>query len=128
MNLRLLSEEYSVCHLSPLEALPDWSLGPGFHSITRTDSELSILCRRDYVPGGIQQEAGWRGIEVEGPLDFDQIGILVGMLKPLEEAAIPVFVLSTFLTDYIFIQSGDLTRAAEALQTAGHTLLTSGRD
>jgi hypothetical protein len=128
MNLRLLSGEYSVCHLNPLEALPDWSLGPGFHSITRTDSELSILCRMDRVPGGIQQEAGWRGIEVEGPLDFDQIGILAGLLKPLEVAAIPVFVLSTFLTDYIFIRSGDLTHATEALRNAGHTLLTSGRD
>jgi hypothetical protein len=124
MNLWLLPDEYSVCHLDPREALPDWSLGPGFHSITRTESELSIVCRTDCVPDGIQQEAGWRGIEVEGPLEFEQVGILVGLLKPLEEAGIPVFVLSTFNTDYIFIRSDTLDRTIETLRYAGHPMTT----
>jgi hypothetical protein len=122
MNLLLLVDEFSVCRLDPEQREPDWCSASSFLSITRTRSELSVVCASDQIPPEIEQEGGWRGIEVEGPLNFDQIGILAGLVGPLAEAQVPVFVLSTFETDYLFIKGADLARAIERLENAGHRL------
>jgi hypothetical protein len=120
MNLFVMVGEFSICHLDPEEREPEWLLGSGFRSITHSDSELSIICLSNQVPEEIEHEGDWRGIEVEGPLAFDQIGVLSGLLEPLANAQIPVFVTSTYQTDYIFIRSEELTIAQNVLKGAGH--------
>jgi hypothetical protein len=72
------------------------------------------------VPEEIEHEHGWRGIEVEGPLAFSQVGILAGLLQPLADAQIPVFVVSTFQTDYIFVKEQQLSDAMKTLESTGH--------
>jgi hypothetical protein len=120
MNLLMLPGIYSVCRLNPDEQEPDWKFGKAFRSITRTGSELSILCSSDLVPEEIEHEHGWRGIEVEGPLAFSQVGVLAGLLQPLADAQIPVFVVSTFQTDYIFVKEQQLSDATKTLESTGH--------
>ena len=39
---------------------------------------------------------------------------------PLAEAELPIFVISTFESDYVLVRSSDLGRAADALEDAGH--------
>jgi hypothetical protein len=34
---------------------------------------------------------------------------------------VPIFVISTFESDYVLVRSADLGRAADALEDAGHT-------
>jgi hypothetical protein len=123
MNLSILPGIFCVCSLNPDEEEPDWSFGGAFRSVTRTDAELSILCPSDLVPGEIEHEHGWRGIEVEGPLAFELIGILAGLLQPLAHAQIPVFVVSTYQTDYLFLKVQHLAEAIQALESAGHYLI-----
>jgi hypothetical protein len=123
MNLLILPGVYSVCHLNPDEGEPDWGFGRAFRSITRTDAELSIICSSDLVPEETEQERGWCGIEVEGPLAFSQIGILAGLLQPLADAQIPVFVVSTYQTDYIFLKEQQLSDAIKTLEIAGHSFI-----
>jgi hypothetical protein len=125
MNLFIMVGEFSICHLDPEEREPEWLFGSGFRSITHSDSELSIICRSNQVPEEIEHEGDWRGIEVEGPLAFDQIGVLSGLLDSLAEAQVPVFVTSTFQTDYIFIQEHHLSKAVQALESAGHHVLAT---
>ncbi len=125
MRLLLLAGDYSVCLLDPEQHVPAWASGDDFFSITHAEDELSIVCPTAWVPDDIQSEPGWKGLKVEGPLAFDLIGILSGLLLPLAEAQIPVFVLSTYQTDYIFLQEEYLPRAISCLESDGHQLTGS---
>ena len=122
MNLNLMHERYSVCMLDPAGPIPDWLHGPGILSSTYSESELSIVCPQQLIPEGVQQEADWCALQIEGPLAFDQVGILYALLGPLAKAQIPVFVLSTYLTDTLFVRANRFLEASHALEEAGHNI------
>lgn len=93
---------------------------PQILSLTRDEDEVSILAEEPFAWKGAEIERGWRGLKVKGPLDFALTGILASLLKPLDEAGVSVFVISTFSTDYVFVKGDDLSAAIAALETAGH--------
>ena len=119
--LRVLEGRYAVCRLAPDDPVPEFASGGTFYSITRTASELSMVCAEDRVPAGVQFEGGWRIFQVEGPLDFALTGILASIAMPLAQAGIAIFAISTFDTDFVLVKEEKLTRAIEALTGAGHT-------
>ena len=122
MRLYALDELYAVVRLDPDAPLPAWATKGSFWSVTRTDAELSIVCPQDDVPAAASAERGWCALEVAGPLDFTLTGVVASLVSPLADAAIPIFVLSTFETDYLLVREPDLERATEALRAAGHTV------
>ena len=122
MRLFALDELYAIVRLHPDAGLPDWVEGGHFWSVTRSDSELSVVCREEDVPEDASAERGWCALEVAGPLDFSLTGVVASLVSPLADAAVPIFVLSTFDTDYLLVREPDLPRAAEALRGAGHTI------
>jgi len=122
VRLFALDELYAIVRLHPDAGLPDWVEGGHFWSVTRSDSELSIVCREEDVPPDASAERGWCALEVAGPLDFSLTGVVASLVSPLADAAVPIFVLSTFDTDYLLVREPDLPRAAEALRGAGHTI------
>jgi hypothetical protein len=93
--------------------------GP-FRSVTRTDHEVSVVCRDHDVPEGESVDRGWTVLEVMGPLDFSLSGVVASLVAPLAERDLPIFVISTFESDYVLVRSSDLARAADALEDAGH--------
>ena len=119
-GLRLHPGAYAVCRLPPGSAVdePDG----GFFSLTRTAAETSVVCREEEAPAGAEVESGWRLLEVAGPLDFSQIGVLAGLATPLAQAAVSIFVLSTFDTDYLLIKDAQWPAARRALEVSGHRL------
>ncbi|MGY8819373.1 MAG: ACT domain-containing protein [Pseudomonadales bacterium] len=96
---------------------------PGFMSITRTDDELSIVCAEGAATDLARVDSDWRAIKVQGPFAFDQTGVLASFLDPLAAAAIGIFAVSTFDTDYILVKSMNLENAVQVLKEAGHRLL-----
>src|SRR5262249_2862615 len=84
----------------PSAPLPQWPRGD-LVSITRTGEELSIVCSEYAVPQDVRCEGGWQCLQVVGPIDFSAVGVLTSLVRPLSEAGISVFVLSTFDTDYL---------------------------
>lgn len=122
MRLFALDDLYAIVRLHPDAGLPDWVEGGHFWSVTRSDSELSVVCREEDVPPDASAERGWCALEVAGPLDFSLTGVVASLVSPLADAAVPIFVLSTFDTDYLLVREPDLPRAAEALRGAGHTI------
>ena len=72
------------------------------------------------MPTDASAERGWCALEVAGPLDFSLTGVVSSLVGPLAEAEVPIFVLSTFETDYLLVRERDLERAVEALTAAGH--------
>lgn len=121
LTLELLPGEFAVCRLPPEATVPEWALAAApFVSVTRTAAELSVVCPAEQVPAGTRSEPGWRCLEVAGPLDFAEIGILAGLAAPLAAAGISLFAVSTYDTDYLLVRTADLDRALVALAAAGH--------
>jgi hypothetical protein len=127
LTLTALAGEYAVCRLAPgTLAIPAWATAGPWYSITRTADELSIVCPAAQVPGDVQAEAGWRMLRLAGPFPFELTGILAAVLAPLAGAAIPIFALSTFDTDYLLVKAHDLSRAITELRAAGHQVDEAG--
>jgi hypothetical protein len=120
--LSLLPDVYAVCKLEPEHDVPEWATRNAFWSVTKTKHELSIVCSEGHVPVDIEAERGWRILQVEGPLNFSMTGVLNGLTKPLAESKISVFVLSTYLTDYLLIRNKDLESAIKILRAQGHKI------
>jgi hypothetical protein len=122
MQLYVLDELYAIARCEPDAELPTWIRGGSFWSVTRSESELSVVCRQDDVPPEASAERGFCAFEVAGPLDFSLTGVVASLVTPFAEEGIPVFVLSTFETDYLLVREHDLHRSVEALTNAGHSV------
>lgn len=122
LNLTVLPGELAVCRLPAGTALPVWVGPDDLTSVTWSADETSIVCAGSVVPDDIQAERGWRAIKVAGPLDFVLTGVLLSITRPLAEAGVPVFAVSTYDTDYILVKESALEAAMVALEKEGHTL------
>jgi len=125
MELRVLPERYAVVRLHPGAELPAWVDKGPFRSVTRTDNEVSVVCRDGDVPDGESAERGWRVLELKGPLEFSLSGVVASLVVPLAKAEVPVFVISTFETDYVLVRDSDLDPASEVLGAAGHAVIAA---
>lgn len=124
MRLTTLPGRFAVCRLAADAALPSWAIG-SLVSITRTNRELSVVCAADGVPDGVRVESGWRAIEIGGPLSLEMVGVIASVAAPLARAGIPVFVISTYDTDYLLVKDERLESAKVVLVDGGH--LVDGR-
>ena len=122
MRLSVHPERYAVVRLDPDDDVPAWAEVGAVSSVTRTASELSIVCVEAAVPTEASAERGWRMLEVAGPLAFTLTGVVSSLTVPLAAAEIPLFVISTFETDYLLVREPNLPRAAAALRDAGHAV------
>jgi hypothetical protein len=122
MTLDVLPGVYAICQLSANAPLPSWAARSAFASITRSASELSIVCGSEQVPPDVLAQRGYRGLAVRGPLDFSLVGIMATLAGVLAAASVSIFVVSTYDTDYLFVREIDFDRATAALRSAGHTV------
>ena len=120
LKFRVLSEKLAVCQLAAGSPVPEWALAQGFFCVTQTAEELSIVCAETRVPPGVRVERDWVAMKLEGPFPFAMTGVLTSFLQPLAEAGVPIFVVSTFDTDYVLIKRENLEQAVAALGAAGH--------
>ncbi|OLY84119.1 hypothetical protein AYI68_g1730 [Smittium mucronatum] len=110
---------------------------PTFYSFTKTADEQSLIVN-DSHPGSpllisIQQkltellgsdgslkiEKDWKALVVNGVLDFGLVGILANISDTLAKAKIPIFVVSTYDTDYVLVKQDRFQEAVQALQDSG---------
>ena len=122
MRLRTLPDLYAIVRLDPDAPVPAWVGDSPFWSVTRSDSELSIVCAEDDLPDDARAERGWSALELLGPLDFTLTGVVASLVSPLADAKVPIFVISTFETDYLLVREMDAGRAVAALREAGHAV------
>ena len=90
--------------------------------MTRTEAELSVVSPSMDVPSGATVETGWCCLRVEGPLAFEMTGVLAALSTPLAKAKVPIFVVSTYDTDYLLVKAADLERASATLRDEGHVV------
>jgi hypothetical protein len=123
-TLTLLPGSFSICRLASSDPVPGWTArAQSFLTISRTPTELSILCEEQLVPPGIFGDHGYRGFRVEGPLPLSAVGIMAAIAAPLASASVPIFPIATYDHDYIFVPGHALSGAIAALGQAGHRIV-----
>jgi uncharacterized protein len=115
-SLTLLPQRFAICRLPPSATLPAWAARDGLLAVTYTDEELSIVCAQTLVPDSVQAQRDWACLKVDGPLDLAQTGILAALTAKLAQAAIPVFAISTYDTDYLLVPARHADRAHALLR------------
>ena len=121
LRFRVAPFRLAVCRLAAEDAVPAWGSAGAWHSITRTPSELSIVCEESNVPAGVRHQGGWAALMLEGPFEFALTGVLASVAGPLAAAGVPIFAVSTFDTDWVLVPQEKLDAAVHALKAAGHT-------
>lgn len=125
MELDVHPTRLAVCGFAASLPVPRWvpEEADPLVSVTRTRDELSIVAPEEVVPEDVTAERGWRALSVRGPLEFSMTGVLASLSGPLADAGIPIFVVSTYDTDWLLVKGGDLDRAVDVLRSAGHHIV-----
>lgn len=111
IQLKIVDGLFSIYKFNTIDTIPPEVYKSDFLSITRTDEELSIVCRENSGIKTDQVSHNWRCLRILGPLDFSMVGIINHITTILKEAQISVFVISTYNTDYFLIQEHQYDRA-----------------
>jgi len=116
MILEWVPGMFAVVQLPVDAPIPQWVLdAEGFTSITRTDDELSIVCREEFVPEDAVSEPGWVGLCFAEPVKFSEIGILAKLTATLADAQVSLFAISTYQNDILLTKSSDSLATRQAL-------------
>lgn len=124
--LSLLSGRYAICRFSPDQDIPTWSVSTisEFLSITRSRTELSVICAADALPAEVAYDADWYCLRIEGSFGIDEPGVLASVASPLAHAGISTFAIATHDTDYLLVT--DIYGAVAALRAGGHQVTGDG--
>ena len=97
MEIYILKNMFAVCKI------PDFS---------RID-----LCPEKEIPADTTVcEKNWRAFRICGTLDFSLVGIISNIASALAKEHIPIFAVSTFNTDYIFVKDEYFPKAVQTLR------------
>ena len=119
MELQKLDYEFTICKIDNLEHV-DFSREYVF--LSKTDDEISLVCESAYVPPHAKtSKIVWRGFRISGILDFEMIGVIAKITDILANADISVFVVSTYNTDYFFVNIENFDASFMLLTENGYT-------
>ena len=124
MKLLVLDDELGIARLDATDPTPAWAAQRSLSSVTRTAEELSIVCAAAAIPAGVKAVRGCRCLRVAGRLDFSLTGVLASIAGPLAAVKVSIFVVSTFDTDYVLVPGESFAAATEALEAAGHEVVS----
>lgn len=120
MILKKLTIPLSVIKVADLDNI-DLSQTPVF--LAKTDDEISVVLPTSLVPiETLAREDEWRGLKIEGILDFSLVGILAKISSILADNSISIFAISTFNTDYILVKDQDFAKTITVLSQADYTI------
>lgn len=119
LTFRVHPESLAIARLAPDAAVPAWARG-GFVTVSRTPSELSIVCADAHVPAGVTAERGRVMFGIEGVVPMTTVGLLAALCGALATRRVPVFAISTYDTDYLLVHRERFDEARAALESLGH--------
>ncbi len=112
-------ELLAIARLPADAPLPAWAHG-GFVTSSRTAAELSIVCAQQHVPGDVRHERDRVAFGIAGTVPMTTIGVLASLCGALAGARVPVFVISTYDTDWLLVTAANAPAAQGALEALGH--------
>jgi hypothetical protein len=119
LRFRVHPERLAIARLGWEEAAPEWATG-SFITVSRTNDELSVVCAQSCVPRDVRCERDRIGLGIVGVIPMTTVGLLASLCTALAAAKVPVFVISTFDTDWILVPAEHFSAARDALVALGH--------
>ncbi len=119
LSMVRLDGTFDIHRLDPSAELPGWVFDQEFVAILKTTDELSVVCQSNdrAVSSSVQKD--WVCLRVDGPLDFEITGVIARISALLAKTGVPVFVVSSYETDYVFVPSNRVAPAVKALESDG---------
>ncbi len=87
-------------------------------AVVRAPEGLTVI--RELTTGAQAPAEVWVALYGDSAHGLDLPGMLAAVVGPLGDAAVPVFVASTFHADLVLVPREHIERAFEALRAAGH--------
>lgn len=112
LTLEILPGRFALWQVPQDEPLPPSGT---VLSITCTGNERSVVSLDTDVPPGVRATSGFRCLRLQGNFPLEEVGILARLSAPLARSGIPIFVISTVLTDYLLLRESDIEPARTAL-------------
>lgn len=128
IQLKFLPEGFSVHQYDRDQQVSPKILNSPWYTISKTKSELSIILPSEFklTDAPKKTEDGWRMLQIDAQMDFGLVGILARIVSPLKDVNIPVFVVSTYDTDYVMVKEDKLTEAIKVLNDQPNIVVTPG--
>ncbi len=111
------SGKYQVLKISQIteELLSLFTKTSSFFTILKSSTENSVVIESsnlDILKNEITvaSQEYWSLFRLAGSFDFDQAGVLAGLIAPISAEGIGIFVISSFDTDYLLIQQKDVDK------------------
>ena len=121
MEIKVLEQDFTVCQVTDYTQV-NWAAE--FCFTGKTDEECSLVCVTADVPANvIRRDDGWKGFRIQGVLDFSLVGVLSKIAALLAENSIPIFVISTYNTDYVLTKAEHCEKTLDVLGQAGYTIV-----
>lgn len=112
-------ERLAIARLAPETAVPPWCRG-AWTTVSRTRAELSVICAQAVVPSEVRQERDKIAIGIAGVVPMTTVGLLASLCRALADKLVPVFVVSTYDTDWLLVSVENHAKAKSALEDLGH--------
>lgn len=115
---RVHDERLAIARLPQDAQVHAWARG-SFVTISRTRDELSIVCAQQHVPRDVVHERDKIALAIVGVVPMTTVGLLAQLCTALASASVPVFVISTYDTDWLLVSADRFDAACRALEAAG---------
>ena len=123
MKLHLLPQTYAIAKTSQRPKLEEH--GSALLAIIFDGKTYTWVGPQESLPAGATAERDYRALEVEGPLSFEMTGVIAAISDVLANAGIPIFVISTYDTDYILLQAQHLHKTITEFQEKNIQILNN---
>ena len=114
-------ERLAIARLAPEAPVPAWA-GGAWTTVSRTRAELSVICAQSLVPAAVRQERDKVAFGIDGTVPMTTVGLLAALCRALADRSVPVFVVSTYDTDWLLVSAQYHAQAKLALEGLGHTV------
>lgn len=123
LTLKLFEPLFGILKLPPNAPFPAWLSGVSPYFVARTEDEFSVMCPQAVIPADVQYSGDWLCLRVHGELAFDEVGVAARLSRPLAEAGLSIFVVSTHDRDYVFVAEKNLTKALAIYEQNGFLMV-----
>lgn len=122
MNLNLLLHRIDlvIYKLDIASAIPFDILNEELFYLSKTGSEISLVCVAQSSLSEISSDTGWRLFKIINTFDFSVSGVLYSVIKPLSEGGVGIFAFSTFDADCVMVKNDEIKKAIDLLESYGH--------
>ena len=121
MRIEVIDKTFSI---SKVKNINNLDFNQEFLFVSKTDNEISIVHDKDYKLENVTEESNyWKTFRVDDVLDFNLVGIIKKISTLLANNNIPIFIASTYDTDYIMVMEENFNKALRLLKENNYEII-----